>query len=480
MPDENGLLTYYFENMPPQPVVIDGKRLTLPLPELLRSGNWDGKVAFHPFSESIVRADSPVLRKFRNILQVRMTTIFSELLGQLIEVAAKKDVQKKMAPHAQELLAYVVDADEKTVANLTEVLERVEMEGPNRLLSIVLRKGGRFKDAKRAAVALVTLPLLDQLDSPDGKLLGVKLRKKDFAALRGLINYILPNSDDVETYSASSDSMVAPGFDALLKAYANLARAFNRVINIQRKQLNNEKELHTELEWEEFAQDLTRYRGEIPALDGNVGGADEDETKAVPQAIASGQSTADSHRATADSGRHDNAQDGGRKGVFNTNMTYNKQQPHGYGIRVGQGVQPAAASTGHGIQMGAINQGGQGQGIRVGQQVTQQQFNQQAAAPAEVARTKNGLDFRSLMQTQQQTMQRGYTYVGQPQQQQPMMQYPSWVGQTQVQQYQQQHAQVPPGSYANDPRFRPQYPQYGHQQQAGYGYQQGYQQAGGF
>lgn len=422
LPDEKGLLTYHYADARPQPVVIDGKRLTLPTPERLRSGDWAGCVAFHPLSESVVRTDSPVLRKLRNLVQVRMTTVFNELLHQLVVLAANKEAQKKLAPHAAELLSFVTDADDKTIANIHSVLEAVEMEGPNRLLSIVLRRGGRFKDAKRSAVSLVSLPILDQFDSPDSKLFGVKLRKKDFIALRGLLDYILPDGADVETYSGVSDSMVAPGFDALLQAYANLGKAFNRVINIQRKQLKNEKELMTELDWLEFADDLNRYRGEILPLEGNVGGDEKNPALAAVEAPA----------APSDVPWKEDDKPSQRKGsVYNTDIRREDYMAPAAGIRPGGG-----------IAVGGIQPGG----VAASRPV----------ATSEVSRTKGGLDFRSLMAHRQQNFQQGTmatAQYGQP----SMMVQPAWM-----QQPINPVPQVPPGSYANDPRYVPRQPQYGY------------------
>lgn len=288
--NEEGLVSYVYDGQA-FPIMIDGNRLALPTPELLRAGNWkeNNLIAFHPLSENLVRGESPVLKKLKGIINLRLSTIIAELLQQLTALAADRNKHSSLPPKAQELLSHMPEADEKTMLAVKHILEASEQEGPNRLIGIYLKRGATFRGNKVSKLAVVSFPILEELESKDHTVFGVKLRKKDQLAIESLIkNYILPGADDLETYSAGSNSHEAPYFDCLLKAYANVAEKLNGIIWLHRKHLENDEELRTDLDWQGPASDLSVYRDMIPTLSGNEGEIIETQASSmVPQKAVS-------------------------------------------------------------------------------------------------------------------------------------------------------------------------------------------------
>ena len=288
-PDADGLLSFYY-NDDVTPIKIDDLRLTLPSPARLSSGDWHNLIAFHPLSENLVRGESPVLRKFKMIINVRLTSILADLLHQFTETAADTARHKTLSPKEQEMLSHLSEVDEKSLEAFDKIISTLSPDGSCRIINVFLkRRGGVYKGEKVARKAVVTFPILSEFDNGDNTVYGVKLRKKDFAALESLLRYIVPDGDDIDAYSgAAGTSMFAPYFDSLLKAYINVAKRLNDVIDIHRKHLDNADSLYTDLSWVPKVADLTIYRNAIPALPGNEGDIDEPPPEAAPVATPAG------------------------------------------------------------------------------------------------------------------------------------------------------------------------------------------------
>lgn len=254
-------------------VSVDGqsKRLVLPHPELLRKGLPDELVAFHPLSEISNRGESEVLRKLKILVNIRLTTILSTVLVELTMLAADKDRRKALPPKLLTLLEALPHADDKLVANVSNLINGALSGGKNRLINIYLSRGGKYMGEKHARVAVVSFPILAELDEPDRKVYGVQLRAKDVPQIKALFDLVLPNSDTVGTYNACSDSMDAPNFEALMLGFVKVARQLNSIVKLASKYLEDAKQLTTDLEWVPELDSIEKMRFEIPALEGNKG-----------------------------------------------------------------------------------------------------------------------------------------------------------------------------------------------------------------
>lgn len=285
--DDEGLLSFVGEDEL-IPAMVGGERLALPTAERLRSGDWHGVMAFHPLSEHVLRGESPVLKKIRAGINLRLAIVLRSLMSQFTELGADTSRHAKLSPKASELLSAIKDVDDKSVAAMEKIIEVTREGGPQKVVSIYLKRGGVLKDQKYSRVAVVSFPILEAFNEGDGThILGVKVRRKDHAAFQALFEYILPGSEDLETYSAGSKSADAPYFDALMHAFYNVAKRLNEVVRIHKKQLDNADELTTDVSWIESFADLSVYRDVIPPLNGNMGdnGIEEStgaEVKALP------------------------------------------------------------------------------------------------------------------------------------------------------------------------------------------------------
>ena len=282
--DKDGLLSLEYGDQS-FPAAVEGKRLVLPTPELLRQGLGDNLIAFHPLSENILRGESPVLKKLKTMSIRKLEQVFSMLIEEFVSLTVDHKRHSKMSPDQKELLQTMPDADEKTYATLEKIFEACASNSRRKLLTIYLNRGGKLKLEKFARAAIVSFPIMQEFDNDDTTIYGVKCRKKDFVGLRQLFDYVVPGAQD-SNYSYGSNDSDVPFFDALVHAYINVATQLNSRISLFKKHLSNADDLMIDLNWA-TPDNLkwSKYRGAIPALEGNEGIATA-ESNETPEPVS--------------------------------------------------------------------------------------------------------------------------------------------------------------------------------------------------
>lgn len=271
--DAVGVLSHRLPDGKSIPVYVNvagqSKRLVFPSDELLRSGLPDDTVAFHPLSEVSNRGESEVFRTLKTLVVLKLSSTLVELMVALAELAADPARSKGLPSKLLPLLEALPNADEKFVDHLSDVLGRAVSDGKNRLLNIFMSRGGQLRGQKHARVAVVSFPILEELDNEDRKVFGVQLRVKDIHQLRSLFAWVLPNSDMEHAYSECSDSVDAPYFEALMRAYYRMGTAINHAIKLAGKHIGKIPTI--DLSWFSELDALDQMRFEVPPLEGNKG-----------------------------------------------------------------------------------------------------------------------------------------------------------------------------------------------------------------
>lgn len=296
--DENGLVSMRMIDEEPMPWKIGGKRLAIPYKELLREGafNEDGQlIAFQPFSENVVLDTSPVLESLNNAFLHRLTTVTKELIIQLSAVAADKEKHPKMKMNAQKVLSAMPDADETMAKSFAKIMQASSTVGKNQLLSLFVRSSGTYGGEKVHRLGKFFPRVAGELDDGGHEIFGVTLRKKkDVPMFKALLEYLFPGYEDPDTYSAPSNSPVAPTFHALLKCFAKVAAQLNKIVDIHARHLNNPDSLRIDIDWREAVESLEPYRDLLPVLPGNDG-----KEGIKTQRVRAEKSTAAAHTAAA-------------------------------------------------------------------------------------------------------------------------------------------------------------------------------------
>ncbi len=299
--DEAGLLTWQEGDQPGRPLIIDERRMALPVREQLSRPN-PAVILFHPLSESTTRGESKVLQKLMSLIRLRLGSSLLSLLNYSTQLCADHDTNRKLSPEASVMLACLPEADKRTVEDMESILAALEAD-PDKLVKIYLKRGGHYHGKKMSRVAVVTFPVWGQFEDDTRSVYGVNLRKKDYVGFKKLLEWILPQIDENEGYNAGSMAMTAPYLDSLVQSYLKVARDINRAAKTILKQLADPDSVLIDIDWEEDARDLSVYRDDIPALEDSMGtpvnAQGVETTAAAVQAVTAGASTLFPKKMTA-------------------------------------------------------------------------------------------------------------------------------------------------------------------------------------
>lgn len=253
--------------------VVGGRAWVLPTREVLKASPWETQMAFHPLSENFVNADSATFNKLKSLVNVRLNMVLGQILVKMMEVAANPAQHKTLGAKASKFLKAVPEVKASTIKHLEAIIARSDLENATRrLVNVFVKRRAKLGAGVHLRGAMVNFPVRSELSGTD-KVFGETLSKKDREAIAGLFDYLLPDNEDLDTYSVGADSHVAPSFVALMKAFAVLAGRFNEVIHDHRKIFVGCDDLVTDVSWAEALEDLKHWASAIPPLPGNVGDA---------------------------------------------------------------------------------------------------------------------------------------------------------------------------------------------------------------
>lgn len=272
----SGHLSSVFDPEKPAPMMIGGKRLTMPHSDVLRAGSKDDQIIFHPLSENITRAESDVIKSLRDLIQWRCHAIIVVLAQELGRVAATTSEHKRLGPQAGKYLKQVPDFDERTYdALVKKVLKRASVTDPERrLISITLRQGSKSKGDGVLRSATVHFPIFEDFARDDLDVLGTALpSKKAKAKIAKLFEIILGTDDERAAYSYGSSNMDAPYLHALLTVFHRIGVRLNAIVATHKKLLGDDLagELTLGLDWIEGLDEFARLRAAVPPQKGNEG-----------------------------------------------------------------------------------------------------------------------------------------------------------------------------------------------------------------
>lgn len=280
-PDSEGVI--YEVALSPKgktPITIDGKLLVLPTKAMLRSGRQD-VIFFHPLYEIPGKRQSPVVEKFREVVNVRLNFTASRLMLRLLEIASSADRQVGIDPNARSILIKLGHVDHQTKGAFVDIFTNAFKAKPDAfIVNIYLRKGGNVDDVKYPRVGIVTFPLYQELKEiakakdKDKKIHGVKVRDKDIATFIKLHEAIFESIEDKDPYNVGSHSDVGPYTDALLKTALKLSNELADKLEVLKDSITDYESLLFDDDWVVHFQDPPSWRTEvhsIPPQDGGVG-----------------------------------------------------------------------------------------------------------------------------------------------------------------------------------------------------------------
>lgn len=266
--DSQGLVSQSISGMA-TPIIIEGRRLVLPTPEVLQTLDNSKMIAFHPICENITLGNSKVIEQFRRMIQLCASTRVISLALDLVNVLTEKP--ESLSGSIVTLANALPDLNKKTIKALESVIHK--LNGTDKtIVRIYLKRSDTINGIGYRRTGIVVFPIMDEFHTskPNNMIYDVKMTIKEKETIRLLLNQILPNLEIPNEYSFGSNQHVAPSFDALLRVSHKLISTIGETAHKYRNYINP-NEYNPELNWLEQDLDLGVYANYIPVLDGNDG-----------------------------------------------------------------------------------------------------------------------------------------------------------------------------------------------------------------
>lgn len=272
--DASDLVSFIMPSGDRSPLLVEGRRLVLPTPEMLKRIQGDQHIAYHPLCEMIMMNESQVQAKIRNVINIKTMFVISTLMLELISIAISPD--KKITSKAPyfDLFTEMQEASPRTQKSVKSLVDAFKPSGlERRLVNFQSKRTGKINDKNFRRITSVVFPILAEFDEkkPADRIFDVKMSKKDKEVIFRLLKYIVPSIMVPDHYSAGSESMIAPSFDSLMKSYALLMADLNKISWKFKDDLANVSFLNVDLSFLDMTKDLEQYKGFLPPLDGNQG-----------------------------------------------------------------------------------------------------------------------------------------------------------------------------------------------------------------
>lgn len=286
-----------------RPFTIDGKRVMLPTPNVIQMTDKSNIQIFHPLQEHTTGGESVVLRKYRDAINLTLNMRLHVLLGEIIQLAASPAQHQLLKPEHYGLMGVLKDADAKTFEaweHLRKAMPAGDIE--HSVVHTFIKKSAEIRGRNYRRGAIVSFPLYEEIARASGDdnhkgtgtVWGVKLRKKDLAAFKALLEAIFPDISEKNSYSRGGPSITAPALDALLRASKDLVGQINTVVETF-EPVVDVSDLRYSDDWVEDAVNLDTFEGELRLIPMQVGNeptyAAETQKPAAAAAASSGTVT---------------------------------------------------------------------------------------------------------------------------------------------------------------------------------------------
>lgn len=264
------------------PLRVDDKVLVMPTKEKLKNPNWDAEIAFHPLAENPLHGESEVLQTIRTWANYHYNVVLVQMLDRLVEEAVDTDRHKLYKGKSADFLSIMPDANARTLKDVRSVIGKIDPRTPRRMLSIFLKRGGKFHEKEVRRLCTVRAPILEERENTDRTIYDVKFRKADFEPILDVIeNVLLPNVD-MQAFDTGSNSNSAPFFETMAGTMHKLSKHINKLRTKYKHAWDTDlvAKITFDTSWYDNLGEAISAHAVIPALKGNSGRPDPEGTHA--------------------------------------------------------------------------------------------------------------------------------------------------------------------------------------------------------
>lgn len=251
------------------PVTKGGRQMVLPVSEQLRHPEVGNRLVFHPLSDNSLTKDSEILTFYRHILINRLNVVYTALGSELLRIAASPAMHGSMSPDQQEFLRAVPDADQRSIDDYEAIGAAASKANQlqNAFVTIYLKKGVPLNGKAYQRIAAVNFPFYKELldweeedkirkenktkkaKAGEHQIYDVGVRVKDRETLKGIMQYLIPNVATPHALDIGSNSQIAPGLDAMMRAFMPLAGHLNAIIELFEGLIPDVADMAFDTEW---------------------------------------------------------------------------------------------------------------------------------------------------------------------------------------------------------------------------------------
>lgn len=261
-----------------QEAVVNDKPLYVPVKGTLDGGMIDKVQHFHPLCESLARkTPSPVIEYMKTVAKRNIGIYTKVIMEKLMTVACNPDLQDELPAATTGYLKKVPNATEKMLKKLETLITKAIRK--NKFVNVYCRSGGKYDGEPVTRLCTIRFPIMEMVANDDCQSLKVSFSsKRERETILALMEYAIPGGRDHLTYSAGSNSQVAPFFEAFLLAYGKITAQLNSLI----KRHGSSMDLQLDTFKVDVLKQIDRLPefyeySRIPSLSGNEGGLKEME-----------------------------------------------------------------------------------------------------------------------------------------------------------------------------------------------------------
>lgn len=276
--DDEGFVSMTDQN---EPVLLAGKRLVLPTRAQLAQPNLGNRVMFHPLHESLIRGESDVMTRTRELINARLNISFSYIGLCLLTLATSPAQHVNLTPDQTLFMDNLKDIDADIVEAYGKILEAMSVSQDGKsFMRIFIKRGGEYKGRKVQRLAVVSFPFYEELlkrpaSGQPNMIYGVRVKKAHRECLIKLVEYMVPNINVPDHYNSGSDSTVAPTLDAVMQATRKLGGLVNEMCDLFGESvIPDMASMKYPMDWVEVFDNLPAYQAKInliPSQPGNEG-----------------------------------------------------------------------------------------------------------------------------------------------------------------------------------------------------------------
>lgn len=265
--DDGLVLMQASKNSTFEPINIrfEGKNLKMYVPykSVLRAGEWDKVICFHPGCETAFSGQSEIINTLQNLVSLKIFRAVNVAVVTMLNLAIDKSLHQNLRLDQKQLVSDIGECSSTCFKYIDGIFKEVTgIAGDKALLTLKLKRGDTIDGTKYERTCRLFTPMLDQPDP----IFGIKASGVTQHAVRNAFTLAFPKVRAIGTNTKD-----AAYFQALMMMYYEMGTHLNKLRQIMGKYCGD---MHLfDLGWFEQVKDIQKLTSEFmpQVLPGNTG-----------------------------------------------------------------------------------------------------------------------------------------------------------------------------------------------------------------